>query len=351
MVIDGRWTDGEHLRQDGHYVRQKSVFANRIDERTLAALRDEPQRFVLVASYSCQWSHRALVARALKGLAPALQVQMAHGPLIEGYAVNGGRRWRIPGSDREIIHLHELYTKGDPNYSGRSTVPVLWDSARQKVVSNESSAIFEALDRIADPADATAFVLEPASVSAGNDRVHALVTEMEQLKTKIYDGLANGVYRAGFAESQPAYDEAVVDVFATLDVLEERLSRRRYLMGSVLTSVDWYLFPTLVRFDAVYHILHRCCLRRLIDYPHLWAYARDLYSWQGIAETVDFDQIRSASYGNDTMVNPHGIVAIAPDADWRAPHGRDRFGPAQVLLGNGTRMSVDPATFNTPSGD
>lgn len=340
MIVDGQWTEEDRIIANTRYIREVSVFAEPLGAERLAQLRADPERFHLIASRSCQWSHRAVIARLLKGWADRIPLTLAHGPRIEGYAVNGGQDWTVPGSSVTIRHLHQLYTISHPDYTGRSTVPVLWDSREQRIVSNESARIFEAFDQLIPPSGHLDFHL-------GSIRPDP---EMTRLMERIHTGLSNGVYRAGFAESQAAYDDAVSDVFETLNMLEIRLGKSRYLGGAAVTVADWFLFTTLVRFDCVYHVLHRCCRRRLVDYPHLWAYARDLYSWRGIEGTVDFEAIRSASYANDTAVNPLGIVAIAPDADWREPHGRERFGPAQVLGKNDEPVRVVPQTFGGTFG-
>jgi len=232
---------------------------------------------------------------------------------------------------RPIVHLHELYTASDSEFTGRVTVPVLWDSLAKVIVSNDSTQIMRALDAVTG-AEVHDFTLRPAAHAA----------EVDELNDFIYNGLSNAVYRAGFAEKQASYDEAVALVFETLQILEDRLAQRRYLLGPGLTEADLRLFPTLVRFDAVYAILARCSLRRLVDHPNLWAYARDLYSWPNVAETVDMDALRKGAYSADRTNNPFGIVAIAPDADWQLPHGRERLGPVQVFR-NGTL--VEPRTL------
>lgn len=335
MIVDGKWTEEDRIIANARYVREDSAFGASLDSQCLVQLQAEPQRFHLIASASCQWSQRAIIARVLKGWAHRIPLTLAHGPRIEGYAVNGGNDWTVPGSGRTIRHLHQLYTIGHPDYTGRATVPILWDCREQRIISNESARIFEALDSLAPPSGSPAFNFGSAHLDPGT----------KTLMDRIHVGLSDGVYRAGFAQSQAAYDEAVTDVFATLDLLEKRLGQRRYLGGSAVTVADWFLFTTLVRFDCVYHVLHRCCRRRLVDYPNLWAYARDLYSWRGVDATVDFEAIRTASYVNDTAVNPFGIVALMPDADWREPHDRERFGPAQVLLENGGTLCIVPETF------
>ena len=335
MVIDGRWTGQDRVIEAGAYVRPKSVYDRELAAADLAALAATPGRFHLIASHSCQWSHRALIARQIKRLAKAIPVHIAYGPRVEGYAVNGGTEWIVPGTDEKIVHLHQLYTLSDPGYTGRSTVPILWDSEKRWIVSNDSAAIMRAFDAVRLDHHDPDFTLLPEQLRSAIDAINE----------DIYHRLANGVYRAGFAERQDAYEEAVVQVFDTLGDLDERLSRQRYLLGPTITEADWRLFPTLVRFDAIYYVLHKCCKRRLIDYPHLWDYARDLYAWWGIAETVNFEAMREASYKNDTSTNPRGIVGIAPDADWQAPHGREVLGPAQVALRSGEVMTIDPVTL------
>lgn len=334
MLIEECWSDVDRVVEGGAYKRPPSRFAEDLGPDIIESIRSEPGRYHLVASMSCPWSHRAIVVRQIKGLERFIALQLAGGPRVEGYAVNFGRPWRVPGSDRSIVHLHELYTLSDPSYSGRVTVPVLWDMKDQRIVSNDSAKIMRAFDAVPN-AGTIDYTLRPADLAA----------EIEAVNLQIYNGLSNAVYRAGFAEHQDAYDEAVTDVFKTLDVLAQRLATRRYLHGSVITESDWRLFPSLVRFDAVYHILFRCARLRLVDQPHLWAYARDLYGWAGVSRTVDFDAIRAGAYFNDNKNNPYGIVAVAPEMDWLAPHGRERMGPALVTLRCGGTAEIEPSTL------
>lgn len=331
MVIDGRWTDRDDYMENGRFVREFGAYDGEIGSEIVDALETSPGRFCLIGSLSCPWSHRTMILRELKGLSGTLPLHIAHGPRIEGYAANGGGRWKVPGTEHEIVHLHELYTLSDGGYSGRSTVPILWDSKKRRIVSNDSAKIMRVLDA---PGENNDLSLAP----------NRLVPEIDAMNAHTYR-LNNGVYRAGFAERQEAYEEAVEEVFAILDDLEDRLSDQRYLLGAVVTEADWRLFPTLVRFDAVYLVLHKCCRRRLVDYPHLWAYARELYSWRGIAASVDFKMMREASYANDTSSNGNGIVAVVPDADWQAPHGRERLGPAMVTLRDGQTAAIAPTTL------
>lgn len=331
MIIDGTWRDEDDIIQDGAFVRTPSQFADDISGETIAAIGAEPGRFLLIGSMSCPWSQRTMLVRALKGLEDVLPLHIAGGPRVQGYALDGGQPWRVLGAGVKIVHLHQLYALADPHYTGRATVPVLWDSKTQSIISNESAKIMRALNAV-PTSRGLSFTLVPSDRSQ----------DIDTLNRAIAQGLSEAVYRAGFAQAQGPYDAAVEEVFALLDGLEGQLSQRRYLLGQEISEADLRLFPTLVRFDAVYHILHKCSRRRLIDYPHLWAYARDLFSWRGIASTVDFDALREAAYQSDFASNPFGIVAAAPDVDWTEPHGREALGPAQVALRCGARVTVDP---------
>lgn len=331
MVIDGQWSDEDRTIEEGAFKRAPSRFDLEIPREVVSGLRHESGRYHLIASMSCPWSQRAILARQLKGLVADVPLHLAGGQRIEGYPANGGDPWRVPGTDRDIVHLHELYTLSLPDYTGRVTVPILWDSRTLRIVSNESARIMRAFDASPDP-NSLDYTLVPDALSAAIDR----------LNLELHDGLSNATYRAGFAESQAAYDLAVEDVFSTLDSLEARLATQRFLHGSVISESDWRLFPTLVRFDILYYLFSRCTLRRLVDYPHLWAYARDLFSWPGVADTVDFDAIRRAAYIDQPQSNPFGILAIAPDIDWRAPHTRAQLGPVQVATRTGDRRTVEP---------
>lgn len=334
MVIDGRWTTEERLISDGRFVRPEGVYSGDLGAGFAGRIRSQPGRYHLIASSSCPWSHRALLARVLKGLEEFVPLRIAGGPRDEGYAVNGGAWWAVPGTGARIRHLHELYTLSDPNYTGRATVPALWDSRARKVVSNESARIIRAFDA-ADAEEDGAFTFAPPDLRDGIDA----------LNDRLQKDLSNAVYRAGFARRQDAYDEAVEAVFATMDELEERLGRGRYLFGAVITETDWRLFPTLARFDAVYHGHFKCSRKRLLDLPNLWAYARDLFAWRGVAGTLDLAAIREGYYFHDREINPFGVVATPPDSDWSAPHGRERFGPARLALATGGEVEVEPETL------
>lgn len=333
MLINGRWVNTDTTIVEGRFIRPDSKLSDALGD-VAERLRSQPGRYHLIASMSCPWSHRTLLVRAIKGLEGCVPVQIAGGARAEGYALDGGASWKVPGSDLSIHHVHELYTVSDAAYSGRATVPVLWDSHAGRIVSNESAQIIRAFDA-ADADVEGAFTLTPATL---RDRIDALNADVQA-------EFSNAVYRAGFAQRQEAYDEAVESVFATLDRLEQRLGNGRYLFGQTITETDWRLFPTLVRFDAVYHGHFKCARRRLVDLPHLWAYARDLHAWRGVAGTVDLAAIREGYYLHDRSINPFGIIAAPADADWSAAHGRERFGPARVALVSGREVEIEPATL------
>jgi putative glutathione S-transferase len=317
MLVEGRWVaDADATIKDGAYMRAASAFDQDLPKSLVPDIIASQGRYALIASFSCPWSHRVLLLRALKGLEQQLPLLEACEPRLEGYALDARNVASRLGL-QHIEHLHQLYTLSDREHTGRATVPVIWDILRKQIVSNDSARIMRAFD------------------AADGDEGYTLVpgdhlTDIDALNQSIHDGLANAVYRAGLAQNQGAYDAAVDEVFATLQQLETRLSRNRYLFGRTVSETDWRLFATLVRFDAVYATHFRCTRRRLVDHPNLWAYARDLYAWPGIAETVDFETILRGYYINDGDNNPHGIIADRPDANWLQPHDRARFGAAQV---------------------
>ena len=261
-------------------------------------------------SLACPWAHRTLIFRALKRLDAIVSLSVVE-PLMRD---NG---WTLaPGVDpvNGARYLHEIYTKAEPRYTGRVTVPVLWDKKTGAIVNNESAEIIRMFNGAFDGV---------AGVDATLDFYpKALRTEIDAVNHVVYERVNNGVYRAGFATTQEAHDEAVDALFETLDELEARLARQPYLVGERPTEADWRLFTTLVRFDAVYVGHFKCNRRRLIDYPHLAAYARRLYEVPGVAETVDFDHIKRHYYGSHRALNPSGIVPKGPDADFRRFSGR-----------------------------
>jgi len=331
MLVNGAWTNEDRTIVDGAYKRVPSVFGGVIEPSIAQSIADKPDRFHLIASLSCPWSHRTTIVRALKGLESNVSLHVAGGPRTEGYRLGAPENsWRVPGTKRSVLHLHELYTLSDVRYTGRPTVPVLWDSKKKKIVSNESAMIVRCLDAVPVQVQPR-WTLRPAD----------LETSIDSLNDEIQTHLSNAVYRAGKAQKQAIYDLAIAEVFQTLDMLEGRLTSSRFLHGDVLTESDVRLWPTLVRFDAVYHVHFKCSRRRLVDYPALWAYVRDLYSLNGLASTFDEDAIRSAYYGEDREQNPFGIIANSPDINWSAPHGREKLGAIRFYPDNSSVRDMD----------
>jgi putative glutathione S-transferase len=320
LLIDGIWRDQWYDTKStgGRFVRQESAFRNWVtpDGRPgptgEGGFRAEPGRYHLYVSLACPWASRTLILRKLKRLDDAIGVSVVHWHMGE----NGWEFRDGPGATGDRLHgsrhLHEIYTRAKPDYTGRVTVPVLWDKERGTIVSNESAEIIRMLN--------SAF--EGAGADGPDVYPEALRAEIESINAKVYDNVNNGVYKAGFATSQEAYEEAVLALFATLDELEERLATQRYLAGEQLTEADWRLFTTLVRFDPVYVGHFKCNLRRLVDCPNLWAYTRELYQVPGVAETVNFQHIKNHYYGSHRTINPTGIVPLGPRIDFGEPHGR-----------------------------
>ncbi len=274
-----------------------------------------PGRYHLYVSYACPWAHRTLIVRALKGLEEAIDISVVH-PLMPPESWVFGP---YPGSTPDRVHgfraLHQLYEESVPGFDGLVTVPVLYDTLRGVIVNNESSEIIRMLNAAFDACGRPEVDLYP----------EPLRPEIDAVNARVYEDVNNGVYRAGFATTQAAYEAAYDRLFDSLDWLEVRLGRQPYLVGERLTEADWRLFTTLVRFDAVYYGHFKCNRRRLVDYPNLWAYTRELYQMPGIAQTVKMDHIKLHYYGSHRGINPTGIVPKGPELDFRSAHGR---GPA-----------------------
>ncbi len=299
--------------KNGAFVRQENAFRNRITADGSSGYKAEPGRYHLYVSLACPWAHRAMIVRKLLKLEDVITMSVVN-PIRDerGWAFGDG-----PGFSEDPIRgfefLSEAYLATDPDYQGRWTVPAVWDRATEAIVTNDYPVITTQLG--------TEFVdfAEP-----GVDLYpEALRPEIDRLGEELFENVNNGVYKAGFATTQRAYEEAFDALFKTLDDLERRLSTRRYLVGHQLTEADIKLFPTLVRFDAVYFGHFKCNLRRLVDYPNLWGYTRDLYSRPGFGDTVDFDHIKRHYYATHDNINPTRIVPKGPDLDWTAPHERD----------------------------
>lgn len=320
QLVNGAWlADDEQLRHAaGRFVRPESAFRSWVTQdgkpgpSGQGGFEAERGRYHLYVSHACPWAHRTTIFRALKKLQDIVGLSVTHWRSRE----NGWTFEPAAGVVADDINgcdfVYQLYNIADSAYSGRVTVPVLWDKARRTIVNNESAEIIRMFNCAFDAVGA----------ASGDYYPEGLRAEIDRINERVYRTLNNGVYRAGFARSQQAYEEAVRPLFATLDWLEERLSRTRYLLGSEPTEADWRLFTTLLRFDPVYHGHFKCNLQRLTDYPHLWAYTRDLYQHEGIAQTVDLEHIKRHYYESHLRINPTGIVPLGPRLDFNAPHLR-----------------------------
>jgi putative glutathione S-transferase len=322
LLVNGAWQEDISRTTDGRFNRPTTSFRNFVTADGSAGptgsggFAAEAGRYHLYISLACPWAHRTLIFRTLKKLDSVISVSNA-APLY------GKTGWEFSpergGSGDEVngkATLAEIYLLADPHYTGRVSVPVLWDKKRRTIVNNESSEIIRMLNSAFDAFTNARTDYYPAELRGEIDRINDIV----------YPNVNNGVYRAGFATRQDAYEEAARGVFATFDQLETQLSGQRYLAGAQITEADWRLFTTLVRFDSVYHGHFKCNLRRVADYPNLWNYLRDLYQVPGIADTVSMDIIKRHYYGSQRQVNPTGIVPIGPLIDFMAPHDRGRFG-------------------------
>ncbi len=306
----------------GEFVRWESGFRHWVTPNGAPGPSGEggfpaaPGRYHLYVSLACPWAHRTLIYRRLKGLEAVIPVSVVHPLMPEQSWVFGDYPGSTPDLANGKAELREIYRLADPDFDGMVTVPLLWDCERRTIVNNESSEIIRMLNSAFDAWGRRAVDFYPERLRA----------EIDALNAFTYEAVNNGVYRTGFATGRAAYIEAFDRLFDALDRLEQRLAGRRYLFGDRITEADWRLFPTLVRFDPVYHGHFKCNLRRLVDYPNLWAYTRDLYQQPGVAQTVNLDHIKYHYYASHRHLNPTGIVPKGPAIDFGAPHGRERLG-------------------------
>lgn len=323
MLVDGQWRDEwyDTASTGGRFVRKDAQFRNWVTPDGApgpsgeGGFRAEPGRYHLYVSLACPWAHRTLLFRCFKGLESVISVSVVHWLMREkGWTFAEGPGV-IPDSVNHADVLSQVYTASEPRYSGRVTVPVLWDRQTSRIVNNESAEIIRMLNSAFAACGAAPYDFYPPD----------LREEIDDLNARIYPDVNNGVYRAGFATTQDAYEEAVAPLFACLDALDERLATRRYLCGDRVTEADWRLFTTLIRFDAVYVGHFKCNLRRIADYPHLAGYLRDLYQAPGVAGTCDFRHIKGHYYQSHATINPSGIVPVGPSLDLMAPSGRDHL--------------------------
>ncbi|VVT19179.1 S-transferase [Roseovarius sp. EC-HK134] len=321
QLVNGKWQDTWYDTEStgGKFVRSTAKFRNWITADGTAGpsgdggFKADSGRYHLYVSLACPWAHRTLIFRALKGLEDHIDVSIVHPDMLsEGWEF----RTDFPGATGDRLYglpyARDIYLKADPDISGRVTVPILWDTERETIVSNESAEIIRMFNSAFDDITGNTLDFWPKDLRAAIEPVNA----------RTYDTVNNGVYKAGFATSQEAYESAVHPLFDSLDWLEGRLGQHRYVMGDNATEVDWRLFTTLIRFDPVYHLHFKCNRARIVDYPNLWGYLRDLYQWPGVAGTVNFEHIvRHYHYSHDT-INPNRIIPINPVLDFDAPHGR-----------------------------
>ena len=322
LLVDGKWKNEWYDTKStgGRFERKAPSFRNWITpdgspgSSGIGGFKAEADRYHLYVSLACPWAHRTIIYRKLKGLEGMISMSVVN-------AFMGDEGWTFAPGDGVVsdpifnaTNVHEIYTAAQADYTGRVTVPILWDKKTHTIVSNESPEIIRMFNSAFDGVGALPGDFSPAERLA----------EIDELNAFIYPSVNNGVYRAGFATTQEAYSEAVADVFNALDTLEGRLSSRRYLTGDTITEADWRLFTTLVRFDAVYVGHFKCNLRRIVDYPNMWGYLRDLYQVPGIAETVAMDYIKTHYYGSHETINPTGIIPDGPVIDFTTAHGRDQ---------------------------
>lgn len=322
LLVDGKWQDTwyDTDASGGRFKREESGFRNWVTAdgsagpTGISGFQAEPDRYHLYVSLACPWAHRTTIFRKLKGLDDMISLSVVH-PFMGDYG------WTFKDGAGVIAdpinhadYAYEIYTAAKADYTGRVTVPILWDKKTNTIVSNESSEIIRMFNSAFDEVGALPVDFLPKDKWDEIDEINALV----------YSAVNNGVYKSGFATTQDAYEEAVGELFAALDVLESRLAGSRYLVGDSITEADWRLFTTLVRFDAVYFGHFKCNLRRIVDYPNLWGYLKELYQVPGIAQTVNMDHIKSHYYTSHANINPTGIVPVGPKLDFEAPHNRDK---------------------------
>lgn len=321
LLVEGKWRDQWYDTKStgGRFERPETQFRDRLTADGSSGFKAEPGRYHLYVAFACPWAHRVLLMRKLKGLEDSISLSVVHWHMDK-------EGWRFdtsaPGATIDHVHgferLHQVYTAADPEYTGRVTVPTLWDKEKKTIVNNESAELMRMLN--------DAFDAAPGAGHPERDYYPAdLRAEIDAINADVYKAVNNGVYKTGFATTQDAYGEAFHALFAMLDRLDRRLAGSRYLCGARLTEADWRLFTTLIRFDAVYVGHFKCNLRRIADYPNLSGYLRELYQMEGVRETVVMDHIKKHYYVSHQTINPTGVVPIGPELDFDSPHGRDRL--------------------------
>ena len=324
LLQDGQWVDKwyDTKKTGGRFVRTTAQFRNWVTPTGAAGpsgeggFKAEPGRYHLYVSHACPWAHRTMIFRAIKGLEPHISVSVVHWQMADKGWTFAPADGVIPDIINDAEFMYQIYTAADPAYSGRVTVPVLWDKAQNTIVSNESSEIIRMFNSAFDDCGAV----------AGDYYPEAMRTEIDEINLRIYDTLNNGVYKSGFATTQHAYEEAVFPLFETLDWLEEKLAVTRYLTGASITEADWRLFTTLVRFDPVYVAHFKCNIRKIADYPNLSNYVRDLYQQPQVAQTVNMQHIKGHYFVSHPTINPAGVIPVGPEINLDLPHNRAVLG-------------------------
>ncbi|WP_144780033.1 glutathione S-transferase family protein [Marinobacter maritimus] len=323
LLVDGKWYDQwyDTSKTGGKFEREAARFRNWVTADGSpgpageGGFKAESGRYHLYVSLACPWAHRTLIFRKLKGLEAHVSVSVVHPDMVEnGWEFRPGESLHADDL-HDFRFMHQIYTRAAPEYSGRVTVPVLWDKHQNTIASNESADIIRMFN--------SAFDGLPGVNADLDFYPEALQAEIDAVNERVYDTVNNGVYKAGFATAQAQYEEAYSALFGSLDWLEARLSGQRYLAGSALTEADWRLFTTLVRFDAVYYSHFKCNRQRISDFPALSGYVRELYQVPGVADTVSIDQIKRHYYVSQRTINPTQVVPVGPQLDFTAPHGRD----------------------------
>ena len=318
LLVDGKWQDKwyDTSKNGGKFERQASKFRDNVSNDEDAKYPVESGRYHLYVSLACPWAHRALIFRKLKGLKEHIDVSVVHPEMLD----NGWEFKEYPGSTGDKLYgfdyAHQIYTKAKPEITTRVTVPILWDKQTETIVNNESAEIIRIFNSGFN------------ALTSNDDDYYpeALRQEIDDINEMVYHDINNGVYKAGFATTQKAYEEAVNALFHALDIVDERLSKQRYLVGSNITEADWRLFTTLIRFDAVYHGHFKCNKKQIADYPNIYGYMKELYQVPGVAETVNFDHIKRHYYFSHTMINPTQIIPVGPEQDLMSAHGRENIG-------------------------
>lgn len=322
LLSEGKWiSERDQEDEKGRFIRPSTTFRHQITADGSSGFKAEPGRYHLYICWACPWAHRTAIMRKLKGLEDVIGLSVVAPEIDQNGWEFSAQPGCIPDTVNHTDYLWEIYLKAEPDYSGRVTVPVLWDTQTREIVNNESREIIRIFD--------TQF--DAIAQKDVNFYPEDLQDKIDETIDAIYQPINNGVYRAGFATQQSAYEEAVTELFDALDGWEKVLADQRYLCGDRITEADWCIFTTLLRFDAVYYVHFKCNLRRIVDYPNLWNYLKDLYQLPGVKETCNIDHIKRHYYKSHPNVNPTRIVPVGPIINFEAPHNRYRMGAAVTI--------------------